>query len=367
METPSHLTAFIRLPYTLYRNCPHWVPPLEMERRKFLDPGRNPFFEHAEAAHFLLLDGNKNPAGRISAVIDRNHNDYHQERTAFFGLFECIEDPGAAAALLDRVQEWARGRGMECLRGPMNLSTNHECGLLVEGFDRDPVLGMPYNPPYYASLLETWGLAKCKDLLSFKVDTIEKVPDYMREATEKILKRGRFEWRPFRPGRFREELNKVWEIYNEAWSRNWGFVPMTHKEFLFAAGEMKPILIPELCMIAEVKGEPAGFSLSLPDFNQTLKKMKGRLFPFGLFHFLTGRKRASIVRTLTLGVKPKFRRLGMEVVFIDRTYQWALDHGVKLCDQSWILEDNNAMIQPILRVGGTIYKRHRIYERPLAS
>jgi len=367
VETPADLTRFLRLPFSLYRNDPHWVPPLELERRRFLNPAKNPFFEHADVEHFLAYNAKGQAVGRVSAVLDHAHNDFYQEKTGFFGLMETVDDSEVVHKLLDTTLQWCRQRNLRCLRGPMNLSTNHECGLLVEGFDTDPVIGMPYNPPYYAGLLESWGLRRAKDLLSLKVVQMDQTPEYMRQAVAKIMRRGRFTLRPFRPDRFWDELDKVWNVYNDAWSRNWGFVPMDRREFMFAAGELKPLLIPELCMVAEVQGEPAGFSLSIPDFNQTLKKMKGRLFPFGIFYFLFGRKKANIIRTLTLGVKSKFRRLGMDLVMIERTYQWGIDNGIILCDQSWVLEDNTAMLQPILRLGGTVYKRHRIYERPCTA
>ncbi len=364
VATPADLTRFLRVPHQIYQNDPYFIFPLDFERRKFLDPDKNPFFEHAEADHFLLFNPHGQVAGRISAVLDHNFNEYHEEQTGFFGFFECIDDPSAATALLDTVKNWCKVRKLGTLRGPMNLSTNHECGLLVEGFDSPPVLGITYNPPYYAELLEQWGLTKAKDLLNLGLIPIE-TPEYMIKAEEKLMKRGRFEIRTIRPNDFDRELEIIWDVYNDAWSKNWGFVPMTRKEFWFSAREMKAILIPELCFIAEINGEPAGFSLSLPDFNQTLKKIKGRLLPFGFRHLLFGRKKADAIRTLTLGVKKKFRRLGIDLVFYRRTYQWGVDNKINLCDQSWLLEDNPAIIEPIKRLGGTLYKRHRIYERTL--
>ncbi len=364
VSTPGELKQFLRVPNLIYRDDPHYIFPLEFERLNFLDTRRNPFFEHAEADHFILTNSQGQPAGRISAILDRAFNEYHNENTGFFGMFECINDPEAARAILDTAQNWCRVRKLDTIRGPMNLSTNHECGLLVEGFHTPPVFGITYNPPYYADLVEDSGFEKAKDLINLGLIPL-KVPDYMVEAEERLMKRGRFEIRTLRPNRFKEELEIIWDIYNDAWSANWGFVPMTEKEFWFAASEMKAILIPELCFIAEVKGEAVGFSLSLPDFNQTLRKIRGRLFPFGFIHLLFGRKKADAIRTLTLGVKKNYRRLGIDLVFYKRTYQWGVDQKINLCDQSWLLEDNKAIMEPILRLGGQPYKRHRIYERPL--
>ena len=366
VSTPNDLTRFLRVPHQIYRDDPNYIFPLEFERRKFLDPARNPFFDQAEVDHFLLTDSHGQTAGRISAVLDNASNKYHDEQTGCFGLFECINDEEAANTLLDTVKNWCQVRKLETLRGPMNLSSNHECGLLVDGFDSPPVFGITYNLPYYADLLEQWGLTKAKDLLNLGLIPIE-VPEYMVKAEEKLMKRGRFTVRTLRPDQFDKELEIIWDVYNDAWSKNWGFVPMTHKEFWFAASEMKAILIPEMCFIAEINGEPAGFSLSLPDFNQTLKKINGRLFPLGFRHLLFGRKKADAIRTLTLGVKKKYRRLGIDLVFYRRTYQWGVDNKINLCDQSWLLEDNPSIVEPIKRLGGQQYKLHRIYERKLES
>lgn len=366
VSTPEDLKRFVRLPHRIYRNDPCYIPPLEFERLKFLNARRNPFFEHAEVDHFIVTNAQGQEAGRISTVLDRSFNEYHNERTGFFGMFECIQNAEAARTLLEVAQNWCRTRKLDTLRGPMNLSTNHECGLLVEGFHTPPVFGITYNPPYYAEFIENCGFQKTKDLINMGLVPL-KVPDYMVEAQAKLLKRGRFKIRTLRPQKFEQELEIIWDVYNDAWSANWGFIPMTKKEFWFAAMDMKAILIPELCLIAEVQGEPVGFSLSLPDFNQTLRKVNGKLFPFGWFHLAFGRRKADAIRTLTLGVKKKFRRLGIDLVFYTRTYQWGVDQGINLCDQSWVLEDNKAMVEPILRLGGYPYKRHRIYERQLGN
>lgn len=365
VTTPAELKRFLRFPDRIYQGDPYYIPPLEFERLKFLDQKRNPFFEHAEVDHFLLTHHGQE-AGRISTVLDRTFNEYQNERTGFFGMFECIRNDDAAHALLEAAENWCRTRKLDTLRGPMNLSTNHECGLLVDGFHTPPVFGITYNPPYYAGLIEGCGFTKSKDLINLGLVPLN-VPDYMVEAEKKLLKRGRFTIRTIRTNKFEEELGIIWDIYNDAWSANWGFIPMTKKEFWFAAMDMKAILIPELCMIAEVKGEPVGFALSLPDFNQTLRKVKGKLWPCGWFHLAFGRKKADAIRTLTLGVKKKYRRLGIDLVFYKRTYQWAAEHGINLCDQSWLLEDNKAIMEPILRLGAYPYKRHRIYERKLGD
>lgn len=356
--------AFLRLPWRIYEDDPRWTPPLLADQRKFFDPARNPFFDHAEVALYLAFDSSGQPAGRIALTVDRAHNEFHSERTGFFGFFESIDDPRAGHCLLDHARQWFKDKGLAKMAGPMNLSTNHECGLLVEGFESLSMLGIPYNPPRYQEILEGWGLAKSKDLLSLFLDP-KVVPEYLTRAMVRIDKRNRFTLRSFRMDRFTDELDILWDIYNSAWERNWGFVPMTRKEFLFAAEEMKAIVQPEFCFIAEVEGQPVGFSLTLPNINPLLKKMNGRLFPLGWLHFLRGKKNIDSFRVITLGIKKPFRRMGIDVAFYHATYKRLVEITASLVEMSWILEDNIPMLEPIRRIGGTVYKRHRIYERNL--
>ncbi|MFQ5671590.1 MAG: hypothetical protein ACE5G9_00715 [Nitrospinales bacterium] len=363
VETPADKHAFIKLPWEIYKNDSRWVPPLLVERKKFLDPKANPFFDHAEVDFFLALGENRQPVGRIAFVVDHAHNTFHSQEVGFFGLFESIDDREVADRLLDVVYEGCRAKGLKKLLGPMNLSINHECGLLVEGFDKAPMLGIPYNPPYYSSLLEGWGLTKAKDLVCLKIAPFIRMPEYLEQAMVRIQKRNRFTVRCLRMDQFQKEIDVLWEIYNSAWERNWGFTPMTRDEFYFAADEMKHFIEPEFCLIAEIKDEPVGFSLTLPDINQVLKTLDGKLFPFGWARFLMNRKKIDSYRVLTLGVKKKFQRLGIDVSFYHKTYRRCLDQKVALCEMSWILEDNQAMLAPLYRMGADVYKRHRIYER----
>ena len=361
-ETREDINAFIRFPWNIYRDDPCWVPPLIGERKKFLDAQVNPFFEHAEAEYYLALHADGTPAGRIALVLNSRHNEFHSEKIGFFGLFESVNDQKVADLLLDIAYAWCQAKGLHSMRGPFNLSTNHECGLLLEGFDTPPVMGIPYNLPYYQSLFEQWGLRKARDLISLKLDIVE-IPTYLDRAVSRLAKRTRFTMRPFRMDRFEQEVDIMWDIYNEAWNHNWGFVPMTQREFKFSAEEMKPIVRPEFCLFAEVEGEPAGFSLTLPDVNQVLINMDGRLFPFGWARFLWGKSKINAFRVLALGVKKKFRRLGIDACLYHETYKQFLASGIRWCDMSWVLEDNLDILRPIERIGGYSYKRHRIYER----
>jgi len=361
---PRDREAFIRLPWRIYENDPRWTPPLLADQRKFFDPARNPFFEHAEVALFLALDAAGRPAGRIALTVDRAHNDFHAEQTGFFGFFEAVDDPRAGRCLLDHARQWFKSRGLLKMAGPMNLSTNHECGLLIEGFDSLSTLGIPYNPPRYQEILEGWGLKKARDLVSLSL-VPTAVPEYLERAVARIARRNRFSLRPFSMDRFEAELDLLWEIYNSAWEKNWGFVPMTRKEFLFAANDMKAIVRPGLCFIAEVEGQPAGFSLTLPNINPLLKELDGRLLPFGWLRFLLGKKRIDSFRVITLGIKKPFRRMGIDVAFYHATYRELVKIRASQVEMSWILEDNIPMLDPIRRIGGKEHKRHRLYERHL--
>ncbi len=366
VETRQDLDRFVRLPWKIYKDLPCWTPPLIQERKKFLNPDINPFFEHAKVDLFLAVDDNQSPVGRIALVHDQNYQDLHSESVGMFGMFESEDDPGLSHLLLDKAYQWCQERGHTRLMGPMNLSTNHECGLLIEGFDSPTMLGIPYNPEYYGKHFEAWGLHKSKDLLALRLNFI-KVPDYLERAVIKLKQRNRFNVRPLDMGQFEREISILWDIYNSAWAMNWGFVPMTQKEFEFSAREMKSFIHPELCLIAEVKGEPAGFSLALPDINQVLKEMDGSLFPFGWARFLWKKNKIDTYRVLTLGVKKKYRRLGIDAWLYYETYRLSLEKKIQWCEISWLLEDNKGILEPMYRIGGTVYKRHRIYERLITS
>jgi len=354
------LSRFIKVPGLLRRNDPFWVHPLTFERKIFLDPLKNPFFETADVEFYMALADGK-PAGRIALIEDKAYNEFHNERIGFFGMFECVENYKIAELLLDKAHSWSRERKFDSLRGPMNLSTNHECGLLVEGFDSEPTFGMPYNPAFYKDFFERWGLLKAKDLLSFKLK-LDQIPEYLSRAANKVRRRNRFKLRRLEISRFESEVQIIWEIYNSAWSRNWGFTPMSESEFRFAAKEMKKIVNPRYCFIAEIDGQPAGFSLTIPDINQALKPVKGNLLPFGWLKFLYRMRRIDFWRVLTLGVKKEYQRMGIDVLMYHDTFQEFLDNKVPYCEMSWILEDNEPMLMPLHRLGGYVYKRHRIYE-----
>jgi GNAT superfamily N-acetyltransferase len=281
-------------------------------------------------------------------------------------MFEAINNREVSDALFDMSAVWCREQNCNKLVGPMNLSTNHECGLLIEGFDSSPIIGIPYNPPYYSGILDDLKFHKAKDLVSLRLE-IKQIPQYLESAISRLNIRQRFSVRPIRRNSFDEEIEIIWDIYNNAWVDNWGFVPMSKEEFKYAAFEIKSFIQSEYCFISEVNGEPAGFSITLPDINRILKKMNGRIFPLGWAKFLWNKNDIKVYRVVALGVKKKYRRLGIDAALYYHTYNRFLKNKIKWCDISWVLEDNRSMFDSIIRLGGTIYKRHRIYEKYLLS
>jgi hypothetical protein len=373
VEKKADWDQFIDLPWSIYRNDPYWVPPLRIAVRDSLDVDKNPFFKHAYMMPLLAFKGNK-CVGRAIGVIDDAHNKFHSEQMVFFGFFESVDDQAVADALLGEIAKWGKGRGMTAIRGPVNPSTNHECGLLVEGFEDSPTVMCTYNPPYYAKLLEKWGLAKSKDLLSYIIDSrVGKFSDRLLAQAEKIKESGSVTFRTVKMNDYDNEVAKILEIYNDAWEKNWGFVPMTPEEFRHMAKDMKMILDPELLLIAEVRGEPAAFALALPDVNQVFKKIPdGKLLPFGLFKLLwnlkgPGKKKTlNRCRVLTLGIKKKFQMLGIGPVLYLEYLRRGPAAGYPAGEASWILEDNIPMNRALEHMCGKRTKVHRLYDKSLA-
>jgi GNAT superfamily N-acetyltransferase len=358
---------FLRLPWRIYAGDPHWVPPLLSDVRAALDPAKHPFHQHAEVATFLAWrDGTA--IGRVAAVVNRAHNEFHEDGTGFFGLFEAPDDQDVADALLAAAEDWLRQRGMTGVQGPMNLSTNEEVcspGVLVDGFHRPPVIMMAHTPPYYARLLEHAGYTAAKDLLAYWIESPEP-PARLRRGYERLLRAGDVTVRSLDMRRFRQEVATIQDVYNSAWERNWGFVPMTPAEVDHMAAQLRPIFNPGICAIAEVAGEAVGFALALPDYNMALRHVNGRLFPFGIFKLLWHRRRIDTARTITLGVKPGHRHRGLNALLITHINLEANDSGVWRSECSWILEDNWEMRRILERNGAVPDKTYRIFEKPLA-
>jgi GNAT superfamily N-acetyltransferase len=367
VQTGLEKDEFIRFQWKVYQGDMHWVAPLLMERREFLDPAKNPFFDHADVALFVARrDGEV--VGRIAAVEDRNFNAFHSTRTAYFGLYESVNDVGVAAALFKAARDWARWRGLDTILGPMNLSTNYEVGLLVEGFDSDPYIQMTYNPRYYGELFEACGLVKAKDLWAWERSARTAPPDRFLRIADKIKEHREITIRSANLKEFDAEVARIKDVYNAAWEQNWGFVPMTSAEFDKLARDLKQMIVPDLAVIAEHKGEPVAFSLTVPDYNQALKKLNGRLttfgLPIGLAKLLWHARKIDKVRLIALGVKQGWRRRGLDAVLIVEAIRRADKLGYLGGEVSWTLEDNHLINGAIEASGCTRTKVYRVYEAP---
>ncbi|MCK4305233.1 MAG: N-acetyltransferase [Candidatus Eisenbacteria sp.] len=390
------LHRFVTFPWQVYRGDPNWVPPLIGGAKKMLT--QHPFLKHADVDYYLARRGGQ-VVGRIAYILNHLHNQEHSERTAFFGFFEVLPEPGPpssaatssssepttstasaseptshgasssdteiATALLLQVQERARQAGMTVLRGPANFSSNEEWSLLIDGFDMPPAVMMTYNPPRYMTLLEGFGFTKAKDLVAYYLDNVDP-PERIVRVAEKMAARKGVIVRPINKKRFAEDVGKIRIVYNKAWEKNWGFVPLTGAEIEHMAKELKPLVKPDLFLIAEKGDEPVGFALALPDFNAAVRHANGRLFPLGLLKILWHARRIDMLRVLTLGLIPEYRRTGIDQLFYLRLFQGGKRHGIKRGELSWILEDNVSMRQALEKFGCRVYKTYRVYEKVIA-
>jgi GNAT superfamily N-acetyltransferase len=367
------LTRFIKLPWRLYRNEPRWVPPLISERRQFLDRSRNPFFQHAEA-EYLLAWRDGEVVGRVSAHIDRNFNEFQQNDWGMFGFFEAEDDPDVAGALLEAAAAWLRERGRDRMVGPMDFTTNDECGLLVEGHDRRPMILQGWHHPYYEGLLEDGkggaGLAKAMDLYMWEL-RLDKVEDkggfhpLIHQMAEKVRTEHDVTVRSMRKRDINAEIERFLEVYNAAWERNWGFVPLADDEVRHYAKQLRPILDENWAWIAERDGEVLGAALSLPDINICLVHMNGRLLPFGWAKFLYYRRKIDRLRVFALGVKPEYQHLGVAAAFYIAHLERAKNNPITWGEMGWILETNEPMNRAMEGMGGKIVRRYRLYEQAL--
>jgi GNAT superfamily N-acetyltransferase len=364
------LDAFIKLPFRLHRGTP-WVPPLIVERRQFLSRDKNPFFDHAEAEYFLCeRDGEV--VGRITAQVDELWTQHNGGNDGMFGFFESEHDPDVVRTLVDAAAGWLRERGRERMLGPMDFTTNDECGVLVEGYDLDPLVLEPWHPPYYRELLEGLGMAKAMDLWMWRLMLGElkrgdRLHDLIHQAAEAAANEHGVVVRHMRKRDLDAEVQRFMEVYNEAWDRNWGFVPITEDEVRFQAKNLKPILDENWAMIAERDGEVVGAALTLPDINQVLAKMNGRVLPFGWWHFLRRARHMDRVRVFALGVKPSYQHLGVAAALYVRHVEMAARTPQKGGEMGWILEVNEPMNRAMEGMGGRIVKRYRLFELPLTD
>lgn len=359
---------FIKFPWKIYKNYPNWVPPLIFDVKNNLDLRKNPFYQHSQIELFLAFHGSE-IVGRIAGIINDNHNKFHEDKVGFWGYFDCINDNNVSSALFDAVKEFLSSKGLDTMRGPVNLSTNDELGLLVDSFDKLPFILTLYNPEYYIGLVEEYGFVKAKDLYAYQItdDIIndKKQMDKLERVSNIVLKRENLSIRKINFSNFNDEVETLLSVYNNAWEKNWGFVPMTKDEFFHVAKMLKTVADPDYVYIAEHNGKPVGFSLTLPDFNLIFKKINGKLFPFGAIKILTGRKKINRIRVFAMGIVREFQKKGTEAVFIRNTILNGIKKGVNECEISWVLEDNIPMVQTAENLGAIRYKTYRLYDKKI--
>jgi hypothetical protein len=362
---------FLELPYQLYKGHPHWVPQLRMAQKDILNTNKHPFYKTSDVEKFLAFRNGK-VVGRIMAIFNRAHNDFHKEQAGFFGFFEVENDFKIVKKLFDAACAWLKAKGAECVRGPVNPSTNYECGLLVEGFDQDPAVMMTYNFNYYGELLERYGLHKAIDLFAYEIGVSSfNMSEKLKRVADRVKSRYHIQLRTINLKNFENEVQTVREIYNDAWSNNWGFVPINEDEFAHLANDLKQIVDPSVVFIAEHQEEgstakrPIGFFLAVPDINRALKKTNGNLFPTGLLKLLWHSRKIGYIRIITMGVVKEFQPLGIASVFYDEIYRRAVSGKFKDGEMSWVLENNTMMNRSAELIGGTVSKVYRIYEKSL--
>jgi GNAT superfamily N-acetyltransferase len=368
VTTKKQLATFIDFPHDLYKDDKNYVPELHIAQRDILTPGKHPFHEHSSLQCFLAFDENKKVVGRIAAILNNNHNAFNKANDGFFGFFDSIDDAATAKALFDEAEKWLRTKGVSSMIGPVNPSTNETVGVLIDGFDKPPVAMMTYNQPYYIKLYEQNGLHKQVDLFAYDIrtDTVSDRAVKLQDALLKRLDQKGIKLRKINVKDFKNEVRQVREIYNAAWDRNLGFVPATENEFNYLAKDLKMILDPDFCLVAEHNGKMVGFALAVPDVNQIQIKIKrGRLLPTGIFKLLLGLKKVDYVRIITLGVIEEYRKMGIEACFYAQIIKKAGEKKIKGGEGSWILETNELMNKALQNINGNVYKTYRIYEKKL--
>lgn len=367
VANPKDLKSFIMLPFRLYKDDPNWVAPLIGEQKKFFDPKKNPYYLHSEVMLFLAFrDGRI--VGRISAQTNTEHNKEHKDNIGFFGFFECENDQEAANALFDAALDWNRYRGKTAMRGPLNFSVNHDCGLLIDGFDTPPMVMMCHSLPYYQQLYENYGLTKTMDMYAYLAERTE-MPERVARAAQLLQRRTKVDIRSLSHDKkqLRKDIETVFQIYTKAWEYNWGNVPMTTAEFEHIVDELLPIADPDLVFIAEIDGKPAGFSLALPNYNEVLKVMKGRVNPITLIKALIAKRRISSARVITMGVIKEFQGRGIDTLFYYHQYKNGLPKGLFRGEFSWVLENNTMMIRVAEMLDAIPYKTYRLYDKLIAE
>lgn len=363
VQSKHDLSEFIKLPYRLHRGNSAWVPPLMSEVRDVLNRSKNPFYEHASIDMFLAYHDDK-VVGRIAAIVDQNYINIRKDKVGLFGFFDCIDDQDTASALFARAEQSLKEKGMKSMLGPTNPSMNDEIGVLIDAFEIPPAVKMIWNPAFYPTLYEQAGFKKAMDVFAWTMDEVE-VSDKLKRLGYMILKRTNVRFRKPDMKNFDKEIKIFREIYNSAWSDNWGFVPWTEAEFNHVAKSIKQIIDPDVVLLAEIEGKPVGFSMALPDFNMALKHINGKLFPFGLPKLLWYSRKIDRLRIVILGVIKEYRGRGIDTAMYYETFRIGTGKGYHSCEMSWILENNTQMNRAAEMMGAHKYKTYRLYERKI--
>lgn len=362
----SDLDQFIDLPWRIYAGEANWVPPLKKQVRRLLDTSIHPFWKFSERELFLARRGSQ-VVGRIAAIVDHNYNRFHEEKMGAWGFFECEKDTATARALFSVVENWAVGKGMSFLRGPLNPSTNYEVGMLIEGFELPPTIMMTYNPAYYIPLVESCGCEKEKDLVAILIVQNDRANARIERLAARIKRNKNIYVRAGNKKNFHSEMEIFKDIYNSAWSRNWGFVPMTEEETTHLGKELLQVMDADLVFFIYYDDEPVGAALILPDINPLLKRLNGKVGLLGLLKVLFYRKEIKGLRGFTMGFKKSHQRLGLPLVAFDYLNRVAREKGYEYIELGWNLEDNDDINNFEIQIGGTIHKRYRIFRKSLSE
>jgi len=363
--TKNERKQFIEFPYQHYSEDENWIPPLKMEQKKLIDTEKNPFYNNADIALFLAEQDGE-PCGRIAAIQDRRYNEHHKNKTGFFGFFECINDQSVANLLFKVAGDWLKQRGHTDVLGPANPSMMDEIGVLIDGFEYEPSFMMPYHKPYYNNLITSAGLEKEMDLYAFRVTQANVTLDRIYRAEEIVRRRlPKLKIREIDTKNLDQEVEIVRNIFNQAWSQNWGFIPLSKEELEDLANDLKLILDPKVAHIAEVDGEPVAFSIALPDLNQALKHTDGTLFPTGIFKLLWHRRNINQLRTALMGVIPEYQGKGIDALLHKEAIINGREVGYNSSELSWVLESNKNMIRVAEKLGANIEKTYRMYTKEL--
>lgn len=364
--TDRERDEFIRFQLDHYANDPLFVAPIVAERREFIDPRSNPFFEQAQAAFFLARRGGR-VVGRIAAVVDNRYNRFHGTSDGMVGLFESQNDAGLAAALFESAMVWLRSRGMQRVIGPVNLAFHHDCGVLIEGFDREPCMMMPWNPRYYGRLFEASGFAKCRDLFSYELLANQGLPDKLVRLADRVRHSGRVRVRRLNTTNPEHDIRRIKTIYEGMLKPGFGFAPMSDAEFTAVVHRLRPVILmrPEMSLIAEVDGEAVAFSITLPDTHSAQREAHGYLFPLGLAKMLWAARDIDRLRGLLLGIKDGFRRRGIDALLVHETFTQATRLGYQAAELGWVLEDDKLINRAMQATGAQRTQTFRIYEHPL--